>query len=340
MKFSWHACLLAASAVRGQYFSEGWKPGQQRAAPTAVPIQVDSTFESSGDAEFVAPKQPATEGTPDLLGLLDVNTYLTSEPAQALFQRFGVNITERIAAAQVSPWDDRIPLITDDNYEDMIVNEPLSDEEAADRVWAICITAATGRQDGLSKFVDEAFDDAYNRTLLADDMPNVRWGRIDYFNVTYLTTKWVVWQAPYVLILKDRGQSLRFYRPQNLRLRDAALRDFLLADGWQVTTPWNTAYAPGGEREYIMEFFATWMTKIYNLVIRIPKFILLIVSGTVASFLIGFMHKKSPQAKKPAVKAPTTTPAVATVPAASSTSAVASPASPGSSKSSKRKGKK
>ncbi len=89
-----------------------------------------------------------------------------------------------------------------------------------------------------------------------------------------------------------------------------------------------------------MEFFATWMTKTYNLVIRIPKFILLIVSGTVASFLIGFMHKKPPHVKKPAVQASATTPAVAAQPVASTTSAVASPASPGSSKSSKRKANK
>ena len=30
-------------------------------------------------------------------------------------------------------------------------------------------------------------------TLIENDLPNVRWGRIDYMSVTYLTTKWAVW---------------------------------------------------------------------------------------------------------------------------------------------------
>lgn len=58
------------------------------------------------------------------------------------------------------------------------------------------MTAA--KQDGISKYLDQVFDSAYNETLHANDLPNVRWARIDYLNVTYLTTKWNVWQ--YVLI--------------------------------------------------------------------------------------------------------------------------------------------
>jgi len=43
--------------------------------------------------------------------------------------------------------------------------------------------------------MDQVFDSAYNETLHGNDLPNVRWGRIDYLNVTYLTTKWNVWQC-------------------------------------------------------------------------------------------------------------------------------------------------
>lgn len=38
------------------------------------------------------------------------------------------------------------------------------------------------------------FDQAYNLTQLEGDLPEVRWGRIDYINVTSITTKWGVWQ--------------------------------------------------------------------------------------------------------------------------------------------------
>ncbi|KAK0499569.1 hypothetical protein EDD18DRAFT_1308009 [Armillaria luteobubalina] len=308
----WLASLCSISLVSAQYFSEGWKPGQ--AVPSEVPVPTSAPF-SANSQEKSAPLRST-----DLLKLFEVKTWLTSEPAVALFSQFGVNITERLAAAEVLPWDDRIPLITDDNYEEIIVNEELTEEEEEERIWALLISASASRQDGISKFVDEAFDDAYNQTLFAEDLPNVRWGRIDYFNVTYITTKWGVWQAPFIVVLTDRGQSLRFYRAQNIRLRDGAFRDFLKAEAWKNTPTWKTAYAPGGEREYIMDFFATWMAKIYNVTVRLPRFVLLILSGTAGSLVIGLMHRNPPKqavqktelASQP-VSAPTSGTSTATV---------------------------
>jgi len=47
---------------------------------------------------------------------------------------------------------------------------------------------------GLSQMFDEKFDEAYDVSVKENDLPHVRWGRIDYINVTALTTKWGVWQ--------------------------------------------------------------------------------------------------------------------------------------------------
>lgn len=52
-----------------------------------------------------------------------------------MFAKLGINITKTLE--QPNHWDERIPLITDDNYHDIIVNEPLADEELQDRTWAI-----------------------------------------------------------------------------------------------------------------------------------------------------------------------------------------------------------
>jgi hypothetical protein len=38
------------------------------------------------------------------------------------------------------------------------------------------------------------FDSAFNVTELEGGLPGVRWGRIDYLNVTAITTKWAIWQ--------------------------------------------------------------------------------------------------------------------------------------------------
>ena len=56
-------------------------------------------------------------------------------------------------------------------------------------------TVPASRQDGISKYVDEMFDSAFNETQIAGDLPNLRWGRIDYFDVTAITTRWAVWRC-------------------------------------------------------------------------------------------------------------------------------------------------
>lgn len=57
-----------------------------------------------------------------------------------------------------------------------------------------------------------------------------------------------LYRAPYLVVLKDRGKTLRFYRPRNLRLNEDALREFLKVDGWKATPPWSSSYAPGGSK--------------------------------------------------------------------------------------------
>lgn len=54
-------------------------------------------------------------------------------------------------------------------------------------------TLGTQTQGGLSKIMDREYDAAFNQTMIEQDLPDVRWGRIDYLNVTYLTTKWNIW---------------------------------------------------------------------------------------------------------------------------------------------------
>lgn len=126
MKLS--ALLLAALCVpaSAQYFSEGWAPG--KAVPTAT--QAAPAFDPSKHTAAAAAAPPAQAD--GFLGKL-----LTTGPLGTLLGRAGVNVTERLAAAQQSLelWDPRIPIISDDNYKDIIVNEELTEEEERDRVW-------------------------------------------------------------------------------------------------------------------------------------------------------------------------------------------------------------
>jgi hypothetical protein len=43
-----------------------------------------------------------------------------------------------------------------------------------------------------------------------------------------------------------------------------------------------------------MDYFALASTYYYNVISRIPKWLLLILSGSIGSILLGFFHKSSP----------------------------------------------
>jgi hypothetical protein len=118
-------CVAPSTA---QYFSEGWNPGQAVATPAAESAPFDPS---------ALPSQ--SEGSPAKgSGSMFVDL-LTTGPLGSLLDRAGMNITERFKAAaeQVKIWDERIPLITDDNYEDIIVNEEMTEEEERNRVWVL-----------------------------------------------------------------------------------------------------------------------------------------------------------------------------------------------------------
>ncbi|KAG6850191.1 hypothetical protein H0H93_016619 [Arthromyces matolae] len=279
----------AFASANAQYFSAGWAPGQPIPNPEPTPAKGGIPQDTPVK---VAPQRPNPKGISELF---DITNILSSSVAVSVFSKFGINITERLESAieHTKVWDSRVPLITDDNYHELILNEPLNAQEEQDRTWMIVISVTTGRQDGISLMVDQMFDAAFNESIVENDLPNVRWGRIDYFNVTGITTKWSVWNAPYLVVLKDRGRTLRFYRPGQLRLRADALRNFLKNEEWMHTPPWSSVWAPGGEREWIVDYLAFALTKIYNVMVLVPRWLMFILSGSIASVLINLLHKPS-----------------------------------------------
>lgn len=55
-------------------------------------------------------------------------------------------------------------------------------------------TVTSGQPDSVSKYIDDVFDQTFNHTLEQGGLPHVRFGRIDYMDVTAITTKWAVWK--------------------------------------------------------------------------------------------------------------------------------------------------
>lgn len=129
--------LLCVASVRAQYFSAGWTPGQPapKEAEAAPAPEAEYTFDASSHP---APPPRAAPDTSKLgFGDRIMVNILSSPTVQWMAGKVGMNITEAVERGSKGPWDDRIPLITDENYDDLIVNEQLTDEELRDRVWIL-----------------------------------------------------------------------------------------------------------------------------------------------------------------------------------------------------------
>jgi len=281
------AALAFAPFVVAQYISEGWKPGQPLTRDVPPAAHTPGARPDGGNI-------PAKKEQRSLGSFFDLSRLLETGAVSSLLGKAGINVTESLkeARAKASPWDERIPLINDDTWGDMVLNEPLTAEEEEKGLWFLIITATGGGPSGgMSKVLDEQFDEAYNITQEQGDLPFVKWGRLDYYNVTYLTTKWNIWQAPYLMVSRDRGQTLYFYKANNIKLGTQILRDFLLEETWRTSVKWDSPFAPGQQYEFVMHYIALGMRKVYDILIVVPRWIMMLMSGAVASLFMRVLHR-------------------------------------------------
>ncbi|KAB5592761.1 hypothetical protein CTheo_3829 [Ceratobasidium theobromae] len=286
--------LLVASLTSSyaQYFSEGWKPGQ--------PVPTDTTALETGEsipAPTAAPTstQAATWNWSEFSSKhLDFGRIMTEGPIASALSGVGINASYHLEQARLRAsergWDDRVPFLTDENYKSLVKDETFdTPEEAEKRTWFVIVTI--GKQDTMSKLVDEAFDAAYQRALDAGDAPHVRWARVDYLAVTELTTEWMVWKPPTIIVIREKGNSFRFYQPNQIRLRPELLHEFIATEGWKETRPWSGPWAPGGSLQPYLHTFAVLSRQTYNTISMFPRWVILMLTGLLGSLLINTFHR-------------------------------------------------
>ena len=132
------AVASAADADVNDY-SEGW--AAEAAAAETAPSP--STFSLTAPTESTTSLPAAS--TPPSSPWFDWTRLVKSGPIYNLLTRAGVNITQHLDAVSQrvneKPWDPRIPMITDENWEDMVLNEPLFPEDEKGRTWfmVVCV---------------------------------------------------------------------------------------------------------------------------------------------------------------------------------------------------------
>jgi len=128
-----------STSVYAQYYSAGWQPGQK-----VVREDVDTRDWAPGDSPEGSPPPPVDTGVaPPAETPFHWSKILTEGPIGNALLKVGLNYTaarEEAERRKANMWDKRIPLITDENYESLIVNETFSsEEEEKERVWFLIV---------------------------------------------------------------------------------------------------------------------------------------------------------------------------------------------------------
>lgn len=114
--------FVAAGLANAQYFSAGWTPGQPIPTLPAHPQSQAAPQSTETGRHGITPPKPSF-----------LDNLVTGGPISAFATVIGFNFTGTPPVL----WDERIPLITDSNYADLIVNEKMTPEEEEERVWFI-----------------------------------------------------------------------------------------------------------------------------------------------------------------------------------------------------------
>ena len=136
------AALCSTLPVQAQY-TKGWSPGQpvvksnlKAAAKGWAPGQPKYRPATPPSAEVPVEAPPVAESTADASDLtsallsFDINNVLLAGA-----KKLGLNVS--VPSTEKKFWDERIPLITDDNFNDFFNEQFASEDEAAARTWAI-----------------------------------------------------------------------------------------------------------------------------------------------------------------------------------------------------------
>ncbi|SCZ91360.1 BZ3500_MvSof-1268-A1-R1_Chr1-2g01359 [Microbotryum saponariae] len=196
--------------------------------------------------------------------------------------------------------------LTDENYDTVFSTgtyTPYSRDLPEDTVWVVHVHGPDPeRLYSISRKLGEAFDQValVNSSQADGELPsNMRFARLDYNEETFLTTLWWMWKPPVVVIfnLNETTHQIdyRFFTSRMLIPHAVPLSNLLNnRTTWETVPTWNGLLSPHGLLGPVVPHVARGWTYYHHTVRRVPNFILLMISGFVMNFVVGWFHQQPP----------------------------------------------
>jgi hypothetical protein len=98
------------------------------------------------------------------------------------------------------------------------------------------------------------------------------------------------------VIAQDRGRTLRFFRAGQMNVDAPVLHRFLREEAYAGVPPWHatSSFAPGGRNEHVLERFARASRWVYERVTVVPRWLFMLVTGTLGTALVQLFHRGDP----------------------------------------------
>ncbi|KAM0747490.1 hypothetical protein T439DRAFT_328729 [Meredithblackwellia eburnea MCA 4105] len=188
--------------------------------------------------------------------------------------------------------------LTDKNWEAVLrtgTDNPLENPLPDDTVWAVLVHA----QDQISKLFVEAFNEVatHNSSASGGSLPpNIKFARLNYGSETILTTRWWLWKVPVLVISTKNQRHLRFFKQGQLPPFQIPIARLLSErETWENWPIWTGSLAPGGSREWMLIPIAEYWALFHSKMSKIPNFVLLMLSGVLMNFVLGWFHTEKPK---------------------------------------------
>ncbi|OCF43780.1 hypothetical protein I317_02384 [Kwoniella heveanensis CBS 569] len=226
-----------------------------------------------GSAAESSPASPPRETAKSIAGLVKFlyNTAVNGPDNSAQYTRDQADGVERL---------------TDEDYVRRV--EYLFDGGSEDQVWIVLVHGRPN--DPTSDAYLDAHSEAAKLAKSDESLSKFRWARLDYIAEWEICTKWLLMRPPYVVFISDKGRTLRFLKPSNLRPDPQILYDGIKSGNWETVPVWESRWAPGGDRAFLVEWYIKLSAHISRKTSKIPSWLLMAGGGIVAQQILSWLH--------------------------------------------------
>ncbi|KAK8844622.1 hypothetical protein IAR55_006469 [Kwoniella newhampshirensis] len=205
--------------------------------------------------------------------------------------------TTDVEAQKEADLKDGIVRLTDENIDEVIQGG------SEDDVWLVLVHGLPTELES-SKVVEVH----KNTSILAKAntlRTEFKFARLNYVDEWKTCSRWMLFKPPWLVIITDKGEKLRFVRGNQIKTDPEILWTIFEKGNWDTAPLWESEWAKGGNRAWLIELYIDLTARITKYTARIPKWPLMILVSWAGQALLQWLHRpRTPAPPAPGTPAP------------------------------------